>query len=294
MTGDMEDPRVMEMVCSASRLDRDKAIRKLTEAVEKRRAEVIETVFQDLLGIREQFKDDFGSMPWEQKLGYLTAYTLLLTSEKKTDVDTDHLLSLCLDWIETEADVRVREAVATLLGELSKCQGVDILQRSRARLLDLARGHLQRRIEPDRELSDVTERGKLMDRKEWKNLAAWKDLELCLNCLARIFTGLGSYARGQLDQDTLDILFTCVRHQNRFVRDTGYKVLTAVLVEKEQKTEDEAICTQITEHLASGLSDNWSMVRLSSLQATRQFLLSLAAGDRGRHYPMLLPRICLN
>ena len=77
MTGDTEDPRIMEMLCSSSRLDRDKSIRKLSEAVEKRQAEVIETVFQDLLGIREQFKDDFGSIAWEQKLGYLTAYTIL-------------------------------------------------------------------------------------------------------------------------------------------------------------------------------------------------------------------------
>ena len=285
----------MGRLSSASKLDRDKAIRQLSEAVEKKEGEVIETVFENLLGIRDQFKDDFGSVSWEQKLGYLTAYTIILKSEKRADIDTDHLISVCLDWIETESDVRVREAVAQLLGAVTECQGVLVLERSRSRLLGLARSHLQRRIEPDRELSDAAERGKLMDRKEWKNLAAWKDLELCLNCLAKIFSGLDTCSiNGHLDAETLDILLTCVTHQNRFVRDTGYKVLTAVLVEQPQKTDDEDRCSLITEHLASGLSDNWSMVRLSSLQATRQFLLSLPPSDRGRHCPVLLPRICLN
>ena len=44
----------------------------------------------------------------------------------------------------------------------------------------------------------------------------------------------------------------------------------------------------------SGLSDNWSQVRLSASKATDNFLQSLDAESKKRFYPALLPCICLN
>ena len=111
----------MDSLCSASRLDRDKGLRQLTEAVENKEHDVIENVFHHLQGFRDKLN---GSVCWEQKLGYLTAYTLLLRSEyRRAEIDTEHLVSVCLDWIETEPEVRVREAVGELLGALTQSEG---------------------------------------------------------------------------------------------------------------------------------------------------------------------------
>ena len=51
---------------------------------------------------------------------------------------------------------------------------------------------------------------------------------------------------------------------------------------------------QLAEHLAAGLADNWSQVRLAASQATRQFLSALEPEDRVNFYSLLLPRMCLN
>ena len=51
---------------------------------------------------------------------------------------------------------------------------------------------------------------------------------------------------------------------------------------------------QLAEHLAAGLADNWSQVRLAASQATRQFLSALEPEDRVDFYSLLLPRMCLN
>ena len=51
---------------------------------------------------------------------------------------------------------------------------------------------------------------------------------------------------------------------------------------------------QFAEHLASGLADNWSQVRLAASQATRQFLMALDDDVRQQYLSLLLPRMCLN
>lgn len=50
----------------------------------------------------------------------------------------------------------------------------------------------------------------------------------------------------------------------------------------------------VSVHLAAGLADNWSQVRLAASVATRHFLLSLPEQARRLFYPHLLPRMCLN
>ena len=51
---------------------------------------------------------------------------------------------------------------------------------------------------------------------------------------------------------------------------------------------------QFSVHLATGLADNWSQVRLAASVATRKFLLGLPEGVRQKFYPLLLPALCLN
>ena len=51
---------------------------------------------------------------------------------------------------------------------------------------------------------------------------------------------------------------------------------------------------QFAKHLADGLADNWSQVRLASSVAARKFLLGLPEATRHTYYPVLIPPLCLN
>jgi len=97
------------------------------------------------------------------------------------------------------------------------------------------------------------------------------------------------------------------------VRETGFHVCTTLITVCgiEEKLDDNSMeielgnkmdvdnplikfGTDIADHLAVGLADNWSQVRLSASTATRAFLISLSEDTRTQYYPKLLPRICLN
>ena len=51
---------------------------------------------------------------------------------------------------------------------------------------------------------------------------------------------------------------------------------------------------EISQRLASGLEDNWAIVRLSSTIATKDFIFSLPKNQREKYLSLLLPRLCLN
>ena len=193
--------------------------------------------------------------------------------------------------------VRVKEAAADCLGVLCRHYGQELYDQCMPRVTDLIRTNLARRIEPDKE---DTPAGKLMDRKEWKNLAAWKDLDISLSCLQKIIEGLGSRAGANIDQTILDLIFSCLRHRNRFVRDSGFRTCSAILrASRDGEASPASPVTllggeELCDLLSAGLADVWALVRLSATAATRDFLLSLPETERGPHYPALLPRLCLN
>ena len=183
--------------------------------------------------------------------------------------------------------VRVKEEAGECLGVICGYYGQDLYDQCLPRVLELIRTNLGRRIEPDKE---DTPAGKLMDRKEWKNLAAWKDLDISLTCLQKMIEGLGSKAKGNIDKNILDLIFSCLRHRNRFVRDSGFKTCSAILKASSVSVSEEDLCDLLT----AGLADLWPQVRLSATAATRDFLLCLAETERAQYYPALLPRLAFN
>ena len=236
-------------------------------------------------------------LSWEQKLGYLKAEKCLVPVLEETVITSqpgqvETLLQLALDWLEgEEEEVRVKEAAAECLGVLSSHYGQDLYNKCLPRVLELIRTNLGRRIEPDRE---DTPAGKLMDRKEWKNLAAWKDLDISLSCLQKMTEGIGSKVRGDIDKTILDLIFSCLSHRNRFVRDSGFRTCSSILKNSSLGDEPSVPGQELCDHLSTGLADLWPQVRLSATTASRDFLLSLPERERARHYPALLPRLCLN
>merc|ERR1719219_3023610 len=79
--------------------------------------------------------------------------------------------------------------------------------------------------------------------------------------------------------------------------DSGFKTCSSILrasslgdLESQATVPGE----ELSDHLSTGLADVWPQVRLSATAATRDFLLCLPERERARHYPALLPRLCLN
>ena len=284
-----EAAALVALLCSTSKLDRDKGAAQLARTSPS----ALPSVSQQLDTLAED-----PNLSWEQKLGYLQGNTCLLsvdTNLSKRDDRLNKLILFSLDWLELEPEVRVKAAVGDLLESLCRHFGEMVFDSCRGKVSCLIKNHLARNIDPDKDVTaemgpgGVT--GKLMNRAEWKNLAAWKDLEVTLGCLGKMFQGLGEAASSRLDQEVLALVFSCCSHHNRFVRDTGYKVCTVLLAAAGDGAGAE-LGGEMSGHLAAGLADSWALVRLSATQAAAQFL----AGGRGRaqHHAQLLPRLCLN
>ncbi len=69
----------------------------------------------------------------------------------------------------------------------------------------------------------------------------------------------------------LDLIFRSVHHTNRFVRESGYQTC-ATLIEAAADDVYGKFGVDFANHLAEGLADNWSQVRLSAIVATRYSL----------------------
>ncbi|XP_077991642.1 uncharacterized protein LOC144445871 [Glandiceps talaboti] len=159
--------------------------------------------------------------------------------------------------------------------------------------------------------------------KIFHDTAGWKNLETWMKCLQCVIEGCGIHFAEHVTQDLLDLIFLTLTHTNRFVRETGYQVCAALagcggqqdftftsnpLYEVVELMESDSIFSgvgdenplllhgeQLAYHLANGLSDNWSQVRLAASLATRQFLVNLPNEEaRQKFYPALIPRMCLN
>jgi hypothetical protein len=137
--------------------------------------------------------------------------------------------------------------------------------------------------------------------------AGWKNLETSLKCLQAMIDGCGASFQLFVDDELLRLIFTTLTHTNRFVRETGFYVCSSLVgcgnTDEDIEGRDSVSAMNpiytyghdFSRHLAQGLADNWSQVRLSASVAARKFLMSLP-DDKAREifYPELLPRMCLN
>ena len=80
--------------------------------------------------------------------------------------------------------------------------------------------------------------------------------------------GCGTRFAPFINQDMLDLIFRSVHHTNRFVRESGYQTC-ATLIEAAADDVYGKFGVDFASHLAEGLADNWSQVRLAAIVATR-------------------------
>ena len=89
------------------------------------------------------------------------------------------------------------------------------------------------------------------------------------NEMFNYFPGCGTQFAPYINDEMMKLIYRSLRHTNRFVRESGFQTCSTLI---EAASEDVYAKFGVTfaQHLAEGLSDNWSQVRLAATTATRQ------------------------
>lgn len=124
--------------------------------------------------------------------------------------------------------------------------------------------------------------------------AGWKALETYMIALQKAVIGCGGNFAPFVTLDLLHLIFNSLGHTNRFVRETGYDTLAAIIKCPDlPEATTSALWPSVAKYLAAGLADNWSQVRMAASVATREFLTKEGAPSSA-HLPVLIAPMCLN
>ncbi|XP_067011656.1 uncharacterized protein [Anabrus simplex] len=311
---------VLNLLCSAKKLERDKGIAEVQRVLPTfNEAQKLELQARLL-----QLISDTGS-PWETKQGCLLGAKCLIpyvNLDDEQEAEFVHRMKTASEKLLTDIEVRVRIAAGEVLGALCEKCGPEVYQETKDYVLHLVRSNLERQMtEDDSSKQEQMETEKLMEKlagpsqrrnsaeaaQIFHDTAGWKNLETSLKCLQCMIEGCGTNFQPFVDDELLGLIFQTLTHTNRFVRETGFYVCSSLVscgnIDQDTEARDSvsvinpiyAYGHEFSKHLAKGLADNWSQVRLAASVAARKFLMSLP-DDKAREifYPELLPRMCLN
>jgi hypothetical protein len=85
------------------------------------------------------------------------------------------------------------------------------------------------------------------------------------------------------------VVSIAVTHLNRFVRETGFHLLTRLITHKAL-----TLNTVTSDVICAGLEDNWSQVRYAATGCVQAFFAALSPNEQPQYFPQLLPRMALN
>ncbi|CAI9744392.1 XP_029652912.1uncharacterized protein LOC115226077 [Octopus vulgaris] len=311
---------VLECLCSTAKLERDKGVVELQKSISTLSDSELNELQEAIVALYR--RDD---SPWETKHGALKGTAVILHSKRASRDFVTYIkdnLSPLLD----DEEFRVRLAAGEAMGALCESVGVEIYIDAKVDILRGIADNLER--EPsaaDQEdnarhdeivLSSLSSGGSSKSfslsrcnsaEKIFHDTAGWKSLETWMKCLQSVIVGCGTLFNSQIDQELLDLIFLSLKHTNRFVRETGFYVCSAIVnCTVDSKGGEQPVVTlednavylfgdQLAIQLGFGLSDNWSQVRLAASVATRNFIVNLPSTEaRAKFFPVLLPRMCLN
>jgi hypothetical protein len=126
--------------------------------------------------------------------------------------------------------------------------------------------------------------------------AGWKSLETDVKALQNIIDACKASFAPKLTPEVLDLICSCAVHSNRFVRGISFKILCSVFdcAAAAGTLDQVAADSDVVTRLASGISDDWSEVRMDASIAVRHFLNKLTPDARMEHFGLLLPGMCIN
>ena len=284
--------KLWSQITSNSKLDRDRGIRNLEAALKN--DPHLTQIFLDLTlshGLNQ-------SLEWQSKLGILSA-AIVLSRQPNVEAMKD-LAPKAIKWLSDD-EVRVRVFAGDFLGSLCQSFGIEVYKEHRDVVFNLVQENIERAF--DRSNSFEND-GRMSPQEEiLHDTAGWRNLETSVKCLQSLINGCGDSPsfHEEIDQTLLDLIFTSLQHQNRFVRETAYQTCATIIEVciKAPSLESNPVCrfsNQFSDNLALGLADNWSQVRMAAATASRQFLLCLQKmeGYQEAIFSELLPRLCLN
>jgi len=311
---------IVDRLCSSAKIDRDKGAVELQRFVadESDKATIRDLEKSVLILLRDE------SLPWESRHGGLMAAKVLVFSEQLPDKNKHCseefpvTLRDCAVKLLEDQESRVRLAAGDLMGVLCMRDGPEVYASLQELILDGVRKNLERQgLENEEDVETLSEKlGSARQRRDstgstgstaseiFHDTAGWRNLETWMKCLQAMIDGCGSAFNPFITQDLLDLIFTALNHTNRFVRETGYYVCASLVTcntsdeEMTDLSEENSIFKYgdiLAKQLATGLSDNWSQVRLAASVATRNFLKGFSDETmRERYYPSIIPPLCLN
>ena len=92
-----------------------------------------------------------------------------------------------------------------------------------------------------------------------------------INC--NNFVGCGTRFAPYINEEMMELILRSLHHTNRFVRESGFQTCST-LIEAASEDVYSKFGIDFASHLAEGLADNWSQVRLAALGAARYFTTS--------------------
>lgn len=306
---------VFKELCSSQKLERDRGYHSLVSYLQSLDEEGIYNLQFDLLKLLNNADSE-----WESKHGALMGTKAVLENGNVSDDFEIEVKKKVMEFLD-DSEFRVRIAAGEVLGALCRKVGPETYGNVKDQILQGIRSNLERDL-PTGDEDDDNDVDKLMQKLSsspsgekrvsvdaaqiFHDTAGWKSLETWMKCLESVVNACGHHFNQFVDQELLDLIWLALSHTNRFVRETGFYVCAALVSigvtddgkETLKLIEENSVYRygrEISEHLAKGLSDNWSQVRLASSVATRKFLHSLPSNEaKDQFYSILIPRMCLN
>ncbi|KAK4472238.1 hypothetical protein MN116_003509 [Schistosoma mekongi] len=299
-------PSTLELLCAPKKLDRERGENHLNN---------MSLTHDEVKFVSSWIGEKLeGLSNWEDVFGGITAAIILLRN-----VDYQLLVNIgIVSKLEDKAiechenfEFRVRIAAGQLMGSLCRHAGLSLFLRYLPAVIQGVTTNLERNTEAPvseaelslRELDLAKDRSTNSSRSSlsiFHDTAGWKNLETWMKCLQEMVSNISADDFIKVDRTViLELIFKAVQHINRFVRETGYDVLSTMISRHLCYTEPnskDATYINVAIQLAKGLSDNWSQVRMAASRAVRTvFEVDPPPGyTRDNIYPILLPAMCLN
>ncbi|CAH8456382.1 unnamed protein product [Schistosoma haematobium] len=296
----------LELLCAPKKLDREKGEDQLNNiSLTSDEVKLVSSWIEEKLE---------GLSNWEDVFGGITAAIILLRNvDYRSLVDVGIVGKLEDQAVECHdnPEFRVRIAAGQLMGSLCRHAGLSLFIRYLPTVIQGVVTNLERNTEAPVSEAELSLRELNLAKECSTNLsssslsifhdtAGWKNLETWMKCVQEMVSNLPSKDFIKVDRTIiLELIFKAVQHVNRFVRETGYDVLSTMISHHLCYTESEAkeaTYINVATQLAKGLSDNWSQVRMAASRAVRTlFEVDPPSGyTRDDIYPILLPAMCLN
>eukprot|EP00929_Paragymnodinium_shiwhaense_P063561 TRINITY_DN31755_c0_g1_i1.p1 TRINITY_DN31755_c0_g1~~TRINITY_DN31755_c0_g1_i1.p1 ORF type:complete len:732 (-),score=150.97 TRINITY_DN31755_c0_g1_i1:197-2392(-) len=191
-----------------------------------------------------------------------------------------------------DAEYRVRKAVAGVLRECSRRDGLAVYDELQDRVLGNIRETFQRAPSTEEETAGA-DGAPPPPPTFLPDTEGWRTLETSMGALEAMMLGCGEAFSPKISEDLLALLAECSRHTNRFVREYAFFAYRDTFTVCSKEVFLTTVAPATVKLIAKGIQDNWSQVRYAGSVAVRAFVEK--AGDaKEQFFPDLLGPMCLN